>query len=324
MRSWKLARVSLALTASLAFAARAAAAAGLAVFPVQATNLEPGEADAIGVLMAGAYAREAGADVLRPAQVVKATKDVEPAGGGPAVAAALGLSEYIEVTAVRLASKIAISTTLKRADGSFVYGAELTAASLDDVEQATARLARALYRRVPPSETQTLHTVTVTEGKVPNRTFSETVWGLKTGVFQPLASNTDLRPQLILGFDWRFEALKYFLEFGVGMTLPSNDLGRGEAYGGVWAELGGSYYLTDGFISPYVGAGVSPRLMGGLEDNNVVKAAVYGQAGLMFFRQSHTRLYTEVRVVQNVIPFENKRGQDVFPTELGLNVGIGW
>jgi hypothetical protein len=100
------------------------------------------------------------------------------------------------------------------------------------------------------AERQALHNVTMTEGNVPNRTFSEKVWGLKTGVFLPWASHTDLRPQLAFGFDWRFEAMRYFLEFGLGATLPSHDLGAGAGYGGVWAELGGSYYLTDSFISP--------------------------------------------------------------------------
>jgi hypothetical protein len=70
-----------------------------------------------------------------------------------------------------------------------------------------------------------------------------------------------------------------------------------------------------------------------------VRAAAYGQIGVMFMRTSSTRLYTEVRASQNLIAM-NLGGsttnvaptggtvvsstKTVYPTELALQVGIGW
>jgi hypothetical protein len=65
--------------------------------------------------------------------------------------------------------------------------------------------------------------------------------------------------------------------------------------------------------------------------------AAYGQAGLMFFRSSSSRLYTELRVAQNLNPMEmqdysydyetSTEDTNVIkyrPIEFGINVGLGW
>src|SRR5690606_15838981 len=104
-------------------------------------------------------------------------------------------------------------------------------------------------------------------------------------------------------FDARLEAKSYFLEFGAGVLLPSSSAYESEeqlAYGGVVGEIGASYYLMHTDVSPYVGAGVMPRVLSASPAN----LAVYGQAGFMFFRTSSSRLYAELRVAQNVTPME--------------------
>jgi hypothetical protein len=141
---------------------------------------------------------------------------------------------------------------------------------------------------------------------------------------------------MVAGFALRVEARSHFLEFGVGLALPAN-AGDGEhrAYGGVYADIGANFYLADSSTSPYLGFGVMPRLM----SRQVTNLAPYGQAGLMFFRESSTRLYLDLRVAQNVLAvgfgggseYDPASGTDVsepserlYPTELTLHVGVGW
>jgi hypothetical protein len=119
--------------------------------------------------------------------------------------------------------------------------------------------------------------------------------------------------------------------------LPSDfsDQGANEAsVGGLVGQMGASYYLTHTSVSPYVGAGVSPRLVFG--DYSGAALTLGGQIGVMFMRQASTRIYVEGRVDQNVLPLttdygnydpvtgELENGDDVFPTEISIAVGIGW
>ena len=302
----------------------AAYAAQVAVLPVQGTNLQPGEIEAVGVMLANAYAVEAKVDVAGPVEVAGVRQTLDPAANVQALIAALGASEYVEATAVQLKSKLSLRAMLRSADGALVHTAEITAASLDDIEQAAERLARALVNRTTVAETRTITNVTKTEGKAPNRVFSEKVWGLKTGVVFAVAPGVEIEPMIPLAFDWRFEGESYFLEFGFGASFPVS-VGDSEAkgFGGVWAEFGGSYYLLNSSISPYVGGGVQPRIWG-FSDDGGIRFAAFGQSGVMFMRESSTRFYGEFRVTQNVIPFEFENGDEHFPTEFGLNFGIGW
>lgn len=314
------------------------AAAQVAVLPVEATNLAPGEADAIGVLLAQAYSSECGEEVIGPAQ---ASEALRLEGSPVAAAAKLGAAEYIVTSAVHLASKLTLRSSLYRADGSPLFSQDMTARSLDDMEQVAKRLAAALYRRVPAVDTRTIHNVTATEGRVPNRTFVEKVMGLKTAFYVPVAKGQRINQAISLQFDGRLEGEHYFLEFGAGAMLPTSGMDDDEdAYGGIFAEIGGSYYLMDDSVSPYVGAGVIPRLVFGFSDGGF-QLVPYGQLGVMFMRESSSRLYVDFRVAQVVTPFTKETGtpvydtegylydydnkhKDVYPTELTVAVGIGW
>ncbi len=319
------------------FAANRAFAADVAVYPVEGTNLQPGENDAIGVMIAESYRAESGLSVIGPSQSEKAVSEAE---SKTAAAEQLGVSEYIVTSAIRLESKLLITSSLYEAGGRRKYRVRATAASLDDMEQVSARISRSLYLRVPFQHSLTLETVTKTENKVPNRTFSEKVFGIKTAVILPLAIDHTFDPMASLGFNGRLEGNTYFLEFGAGVMLPADfddDDGR-ISMGGLFAEIGGSYYLGSSSISPYVGGGLSPRILLGSYDGGV-NIAPFLQLGLMFMRESSSRLYTEVRVSQNVLPMEagydycrgydcteqnEDSGDTVYPTEIGIALGVGW
>ncbi len=257
-------------------------------------------------------------------------------------AVALNLSEYITVEAVRLSQRIAISAKLHNKHGTVLYQTQTTAYSLDDMQPVSERIAAALKRRTDIENTQTLDTVTLKEGARPNRTFTEKVLGVRTGVVFPAAiigEDFNVDPMLLMQFDARLEGTVYFLEFGGGFMFPSNfDSGSstGDSIGGLVGHLGASYYLTQTSISPYLGAGVSPRLMFG--DFSGGGLAVNLQGGVMFMRTSSARIYAELRVDQNLIPLSPNlydycdfntdctavNDWNIYPTELTLAVGIGW
>lgn len=317
-----------ALCAALLFAG-AARAADVAVLPVQGTNLSPGETDAIGALLADAFAAEARVEVAKPADVARA---ITEAGALPAALAKLGVREYVEATAIQLRSRITLRAILRDSTGAYVHSAEMTAASLDDVQPVAARVARALVWRTSVERTRNLRNVTRREAQAPDRTFSDKVMGLKTAVIWPRASEKNFDPSVSLQFDGRLEAAWGFLEFGAGAVLPT-DGSENDGLGGVFAEFGGSLYVVDANVSPYVGAGFVPRLYF-TSDGGGANAAAYGQVGFMFMRQSSARIYAELRVMKALTPIEEELDYDyvtgtsstrsLYPLEFAMQVGIGW
>jgi hypothetical protein len=307
------------------------AGASVMVLPVEGTNLDPGETAAIGQMVAGAYQKERKETVIPPREVEKV---IEEAGSYQAAAEKLGANEYLHVTAVRLKERVIVTATLYSADGKLLHSAKMTADSLDDMEPASERIAMALVGRKSVKQTRTLDTITKSEGRRPNRTWVEKVMGLKAGLTYPLGYGNEIAPMMNFGFNGRLESRTYFLEFGAGFTIPAMSEEDAElAYGGLYSELGFNYYLGDSNFSPYIGGGVLPRLMG----RSVTNFAPFAQGGLMFFRESSTRLYLDLRVAQNVLPVrfssssyetdtgiyteENRR---LYPTEFTFSAGVGW
>jgi hypothetical protein len=308
-----------------------AQAAEIPMAPVECTNLILPECSAVEAVFAEAYASASGVRVARAPGGPVLTGGGAP-GEGAHATVPVPATEHIRVSAVRLTSRIALRASLNRADGTPIHAVDMTATTLDDIQPVADRMARALVNRTTVSETMNLKNITRTEGARPNRTFTEKVMGMKSGITVPFASGVDLAPMLSFQFDGRFEADWYFLEFGAGLTIPSNKEDT-RGYGGLFSEFGGSVYI--GHESPlYVGAGVIPRLFFSSDDGGV-QAALYGQVGLMFMRSSSTRLYTELRVGQNVLPVRFvttqptppnyiSEAKNKYPTEFSLQIGIGW
>jgi hypothetical protein len=300
--------------------------------PIEGTNLKPGEQDAIGQLVLSAYQSERREGVLLASQ----TKAALDATGSPSEAARrLGASEYLHLSAVRLAERIVITATLYDREGQLMHSAKMTASSLDDVEHTAERLAKALVRRTTTKKTRELETVTKTEGKRPNRTWVEQVTGFKSAFTYPLGYGSPIAPMLSIGFNGRFESTHSFLEFGAGITIPPGDDSYDRAYGGVYGELGANWYLGSASSSPYVGAGVVPRLA----SSTITNLAPYAQAGMMFFRESSSRLYADVRIAQNVLPvgfsktppydaetgvYPAEEHEKLYPTEFSFSLGVGF
>ena len=296
-----------------------ALAAGTAVFPPRRTNVEEGPMEALALLLANEYARASGQPVVLPAQAGAA---VQPGMSLSAAAEALQVDEYLETSVIGLEEGMLVTTTRNRRDGTPVYSAQMRAESERDLPEVATRLARALFQQVPPERTRTLDTITEREAREPNRLATEKIMGFKTFASAPLGSTFE--PLLGVGFDGRLESERFFLEFGAGFVIPTDNSSSRTGYGGLYAEFGANYYLAASNISPYVGAGVSPRLLFGSNIDSPANVAAWGQFGLMFLRTSSTRLYTDLRLTQNVFGLEIEGGERRYPTELGIQVGIGW
>jgi len=310
--------------------------AAVMVLPVQGTNLEPGEAEAIGQMVAAAYQIESRDRVVAPEDVKRA---LDETGSYETAAKKLGATEYVYVSAVRLNQRIVITGARYSADGKLLFSEKISATTLDDAEPGSERLARALLSHKTTEETRTLDNVTLTEKTPPNRMGTQKVPGFKGSFTLPVGWTDELAPMMSAAFDLRLESQNSFIEFGLGFTVPAGDYDY--QYGGLFLDIGGNLYLSHTSTAPYVGFGVMPRLM---SSDSIANLLVYAQGGVMLFRESSTRFYADLRVGQNVIPvtyggepvqeYDPVTGEPLpaeqpdkvkfFPTEFIFSVGMGF
>jgi hypothetical protein len=304
------------------------ALADVAVLPAELANMTPEEGQAINAVFADAYA-EVSTDKVTLAKAAEGDNPPTP----DQTARDLGAQQFVTLRATRLSSRIILTAALHSADGKELHRVRMTAASLDDIEPTAQRMAKALHDRTSTDETQTIDNVTEREGQKKNRTFSEKVMGIKTSIEYPM-NGGNYQSVMNFGFNGRLEGESYFLEIGAGFALPSSGVSQYDrTFGGLYTEFGADYYLNHGSVSVYVGGGVMPRLIGGDALDFGANLAVFGQGGVMFFRQSSSRLYLDLRIAQNVTPWRATTGTYTsieqtsdarFPTELMVAVGVGW
>lgn len=332
----KFAWIPLSTLALLALSAsEARAGATVAVMPVQGVNLTEGQCDAIGVLFANAFARETNVVVASPLE----TKSVlANAKTSLSAATKLGVFEYIEINAVQLGSKTTLSAARFSKDGKEVFRSESAAATLEDMPNAVARLAHSLAwaQPAPRRLEATIDTAPPPPSSGPKP--YPAALGLKSGIIFPVGRSESFSALMSLQFDGRIGPRNAFAEVGAGFAVPSTTAPGSNTVemGGVFAEFGGGYYLSEGSVSPYLGGGISPRIWIVTTPNSGsttgATCTVHGQAGVNFTRDSRARIFAELRVAQYIIGLTNEvstldgtmTSNAYYPTELSLNVGLGW
>jgi len=291
-----------------------------AVFPVEESNLTARESSGIAVMIASKYEEVSGKGVIFPRRSGKALGENPDY---PQAARALGVHEYLVISAVGLDAKIALKVERFDQSGRSVHKVNMSILGLDDMEEAGRRIGRALFERKTPKETREIDTITSRESKVPNRVFVDAINGIKVSYIQIASAEETFTPSMRLQYDLRLETERAFFEFGVGAVLPSMIQDGHNDVGGLMLEMGGARYLLHETTAPYVGAGVSPRLFIGGGANGI-GLAPYGSLGVMFMRQLSTRLYAEARVYQNLLAYEDDSNRPFYPTEFTFEMGIGW
>jgi hypothetical protein len=317
----------------LALPASSALAADVAFFPPETTNLSPADNVAVGELLAQAYAGASRQAVLSPARTEDA---VAKSTSYEAAAQSLGVREYVRMSTLAAGRLIVVTATRYRADGSFVYQSKMTARSIEDMPAISDRMAKALYYQVDDEAVRTRHNVVLDEARVKPRRASEKVVGFKAGLYMPFARHADYKPQMGLQFDLRFEMERFFLEFGAGLIVPTavqddcvedntghchhGNIGRMAA---LTSEFGGSFFLTQGNVAPYIGLGMLPRILLNSHDD-LATISAYAQVGVMGPRDASTRFYADLRAAQAMIQTHLDNGVGVYTTELTVHLGLGW
>ncbi len=336
----KTCRASLPMFAAcLLFAGKLHAATSVAVMPVQGVNLTEGQCDAIGLFFSNAFARDAHVAVSSPAQTKAAWTEARTS---KATAERLGASEYVELSAIRLGSKVTLSGILFASDGREIFRAEASAWSIDEADAVSARLAQALIWRqpvpppmvmMPPPGGYYAAPLPPPPAPEPPRdpSASRGSFGAKGSMLVPAASGRKFSPQVAGQFDARIGPRGHFLEFGVGAAVPIEDQYTTSSARGadLFIELGGSAYLNDGSVGLYAGGGVIPGLWipesPDSSSDPSAMCAVYGQLGLDFTRDSRLQIYGEFRVSQHLLSVTDASTNSSYhPTVFAFQMGLGW
>jgi hypothetical protein len=233
-------------------------------------------------------------------------------------------------------SKTIVTVVRKNSAGEKMYRTEMTLLTYGDIEESAERIALSLFKQLPVKETRSLTNITRREGMGHNKLFVEKLTGIRLGMAYPAAGDVDISPFVTVSFDMRLESEKFFLEFGAGGRIPNQAFNSDKrSYGGVSMEVGAAYFLTHSEIGVYVGGGINPFFTMFFDDG-VIGVAPFASFGITFPRNSKTRIFTELRVAQNVMPIYTGTESwsyynasylprtKSYPTEIGLNIGIGW
>jgi hypothetical protein len=370
------------IAAILMVSAAALFAEDVAVFPPEGVNTDRSYIEAFGMVLAQKYAKVSGLKVMSP---LKAAKSAPIDSNHVQAAAKLGVSEYLEIEAVGLylskkeakelihdssgGTNVYVNVdnsnsgggsddqekldnhktivTVSRMDknGGEIYKVEMTLVTYGDIEEASDRIAEALWRKVPIEQTRTMTNITRREGMGSNQMFSLKRKGIKIGGIYPYGWNsTTLSSIVTIGFSMRFDAEKYFLEIGGGGKIPTAMYTTSaRSYGGGYLDVGGNYYLKPGNVAWYIGGGVSPGIYFATSSDASpgvsFALAPYLQTGIMLPRMSKTAFYVEVRVAQHIMPVTTTYQSDsttmygsttvsgtqvLRPLEAGINFGICW
>lgn len=302
----------------------------IVVFPPQATNVSPGEADAAAALLAEGFKAASSDTIIGPVQAGEALAGAKTLSDA---AASLGGDRYVESSLVGLQRSVVFSADLVTVGGGRRHRT-MTLASMDDMQPASERIARALLDDTPVASNATVDTVTDREAEGLKRKKSQRSGGFRIGMLAPVAKGYEFDQGFEVLYDLRLESRDYFLTIATGAMFGIGSKGGNPAISGWVLELGAAAYLSDGDVAPYIGGGISPRLMSVNESK--FGLAPYATVGLTVGRTSTAHFSFELRCAQNVVRQEINVGatdaagnrvtvkQDVFPTELGAFVGIWW
>jgi hypothetical protein len=328
------------------FSVGQAHAVEVAVMPVKGVNLSPGECDAIGVLFASAYSRDAHVAVASPAQTRALAGEGKTSA---AIAEELGAANFVVLGAIRQGRKVSVAGSLFARDGRPLFRAEITAPNLETMDAAIGVLARALVWRQPIPAGPTVEAATDDQA-VPVETPPEPVEavdpnasrkaiGPKGAIWVPYSQGRKFSPMVSVAFDVRYGPPNYFVEFALGIAGPIEDYDYSSKIRVTsgYLEIGGGYYLSEGNTGIYVGAGLSPAIWDskvGYDSHVAATCSVHGQFGMTFRRDSRTRIFAEARLSQLLLsvsdPVPDSTGYSTttsapyHPAVLSVQAGVGW
>jgi hypothetical protein len=329
-----------------------------AVFPVQGVNTDKSFADAFGMILSHRYAVVTGRNVLTPLKAAHALEsdsnyskaaaklgvseylEIEAVGlylsrkeeQQFTVDSSTGTKVFVNVKASASDnteksdqkllddSKTIVTVTRRDRTGTQLYRVEMTLLTYGDIEESCDRIAQALWRKVPLDQTRTMDNITRREGMGKNQLFAQKHKGVKVAAIYPLGYNGQKYSSMVgIGYDMRFDAEKFFMEFGVGGRIPTAMYdSTSYQYGGVAIEIGADYFLMPGNFGLYVGGGIVPLLnfFGGntLDGGSPFQfgLAPYVQIGMVMPRQSRAQFFVDLRISQHLMAMKSSYTQNVY------------
>jgi hypothetical protein len=357
----------------------------VAIFPVQGVNTDKSFADAFGMILSHRYAEISGQKVLTPLKAARAIEsdsnlvmaasrlgvseyiEIEAVGlylsrkeeQQVAVDSVNGTHVYVNVKApndngepsdqkLLDNSKTIVTVTRRDKGGAEIYKAEMTLLTYGDIQESCDRIAQSLWRKIPLDKTRTMDNITRREGMGKNQLFVQKHKGIKIAAMYPLGYNGEKYSSIVgIGYDMRFDAEKFFMEFGAGGRIPTAMFNNTTyEYGGVAFELGANYFLLPGSFGLYTGGGIVPflNLVGGGSDNSPIQfgLAPYIQIGMVVPRESRAQFYFDFRISQQLMPINSTYDEKVYfgpdtydyntvphsisarPFEIGFDLGMQW
>jgi hypothetical protein len=356
----------------------------IAVFPVQGVNTDKSFADAFGMILSHRYAAISGRSVMTPikaARAIESDSNYAKAASRLGVSEyieteAVGLylsrreeqqftvdsssgtkvfvnvksstEDHEEKSDQKLLddSKTIVTVTRRDRTGAQLYRVEMTLLTYGDIEESCDRIAQALWRKVPLDQTRSMNNITRREGMGRNQMFAQKHKGVKVAAIYPVGYSGQKYSSMVgIGYDMRFEAEKFFMEFGVGGRIPTAMFDSTTyQYGGVAFEIGADYFLLPGNVGLYVGGGIVPLL--NFFGNNLLNdspfqfgLAPFVQIGMVVPRQSRAQFFFDLRISQHLMAMKSSYQRSVYdstymysttktfetterPLEIGFDLGM--
>jgi len=220
---------------------------------------------------------------------------VESADVKAAAAAAPAGARIFVLDAIRLGSKFLMKLGEFDAAGRQVFGEQISASGMEELDLVTPRVVKAVLLRKNLEETQTVENLTRQEGRQWNKKWGEFYWGF--GIPFAMTFNPVSNLSYGLNFKALYEMERLRIDYYLGFAV--------EGHGGTDlnlfdTDLTANYLFTTGNFSPYLGGGVGFSVMTinsndfQAEDNGAHFAV---NAGVELFRLYGTRLLLGLRTV---------------------------
>lgn len=232
---------------AVSVAATPVAAETWTVLPFNARGVDADTEAAFRALLESEIAQRSNAEILQAeascGDAVCARAAAESVGADVAVYGALtALGAKIIVTA----------TAVARSPGPPVGQGRITVDTVEDLEQASVRIARALAEQEAVEDTAELGAITANEAKPDRRREGHRGLSLRVGGVVPVADSLP-GAGIMVDLGYWFETRWFALEPYVGFRTRTSD--DGETWGQLPIGVGAYYVASLGNIAPFIGGG---------------------------------------------------------------------
>ena len=257
-------------TPSADYSAPGGAGKGIAVFDPVGVGVDDQSCSAVGDLLRSEMTK-LGRSVV-PKSMLKPASCADEACAAQGARAA-GVPEAALVKLTRLNQKVMVIATLVDAETSrAVFSDRVAAASLDDMDVISTRVARALVQRVPISQTLTADTATELETHDPRRQKSFFSTGVRVAGAIPLgAAYAGMGGMYDLDLVSFYEVRQYLIEASVGFRSTARAGTKEFTTVFPLPDIGGYYQFGNEDITPFIGGGVGLHVINGQYENGIDK-----------------------------------------------------